>query len=134
MTPMLTRSKWPIPIKWKTPRLRRIRRHLRVRKKVFGLPDRPRLAVFRSHKHIYAQVIDDTRGHTLVSASDLEPEVRAAVAGKRKTERAAVVGRLLAQRARALGIQRVVFDRGGFLYHGRVRAVAEAAREGGLEF
>lgn len=134
MGTVATRTKWPIPIKWKTPRLRRIRRHLRIRKKVQGSPTRPRLAVFRSNKHIYAQIIDDTRGHTLASASDLDPEARALVAGKRKTERAVLVGRLLAQRAKAAGIEKVVLDRGGFRYHGRVKALADAAREGGLQF
>ncbi|MCS7207740.1 MAG: 50S ribosomal protein L18 [Dehalococcoidia bacterium] len=134
MVRITTRTKWPIPIKWNTPRLRRIRRHLRIRKKVQGTPARPRLAVFRSNKHIYAQIIDDTRGHTLVSASDMDREVRSQGAGKRKTERAALVGRLLAQRATAAGIQKVVFDRGGFRYQGRVKALADAAREGGLQF
>ncbi|MFN3974997.1 MAG: 50S ribosomal protein L18 [Dehalococcoidia bacterium] len=134
MNTVATRTKWPIPIKWKTPRLRRIRRHLRIRKRVRGTPTRPRLAVFRSNQHIYAQIIDDTRGHTLASASDLDPEVRDLCVGKRKTERATLVGRLLAQRAKSAGIERVVFDRGGFRYHGRVKALADAAREGGLQF
>lgn len=134
MRTIATRTKWPIPIKWKTPRLRRIRRHLRIRKKVRGSPIRPRLAVFRSNQHIYAQIIDDTKGHTLVAASDLDKEIRTEAIGKRKTERAALVGRLLAQRAKAAGIEKVVFDRGGFAYHGRVKALADAAREGGLQF
>jgi large subunit ribosomal protein L18 len=120
--------------KVKTPREARIRRHRRVRKKVFGTPERPRLAVFRSLKHIYAQVIDDTRGHTLVSASDLEPALRAQRDGKRKTEVAALVGEALARRALEKGITKVVFDRGGFKYHGRVKALAEAARRAGLQF
>ncbi|MCS7275464.1 MAG: 50S ribosomal protein L18 [Dehalococcoidia bacterium] len=121
-------------VKVKTPRQARIRRHLRVRKKVFGTPERPRLAVFRSLKHIYAQVIDDTRGHTLAAASDLEPELRALRQGKSKAEMAALVGELVARRALDRGITKVVFDRGGFKYHGRVKALAEAARQAGLQF
>jgi large subunit ribosomal protein L18 len=112
----------------------RRRRHQRIRKKVFGSPERPRLAVFRSHAHIYAQVVDDAHGHTLVAASTLEPDLRGAVAGLPKTEQARRVGALVAERARAKGVQRVVFDRGGYLYHGRVKALADAAREAGLEF
>ena len=114
--------------------LARKRRHLRVRKKVSGTPQRPRLNVFRSAQHIYAQVIDDTTGHTLAAASDLEPAIAEQAKGKTKTERAALVGTIIAERARAKGIETVVFDRGGFLYHGRVRALAEAAREAGLGF
>ena len=95
---------------------------------------RPRLNVFRSSAHIYAQVIDDTKGHTLVSASDLEEDVKARAGdGATKTQRAAAVGEVIAERAKALGIDAVVFDRGGFLYHGRVAALADAAREAGLE-
>jgi large subunit ribosomal protein L18 len=102
---------------------------------VSGTPARPRLNVFRSSAHIYAQVIDDTAGHTLVSASDLEQDVRdKAGEGATKTARARTVGEVIAERAKAAGIDAVVFDRGGFLYHGRVRAVADGAREGGLEF
>lgn len=112
----------------------RKRRHLRVRKKVKGTPQRPRLNVFRSHAHIYAQIIDDSVGHTLVAASDLDDEVAEQAKGKPKTERAALVGWLIAQRARAKGIEAVVFDRGGYRYHGRVKALAERAREGGLKF
>ena len=113
----------------------RKRRHVRVRAKVSGTPQRPRLNVFRSSAHIYAQVIDDTRGHTLVSASDLEDEVAARAGdGATKTQRATAVGEVVAERARALGIQAVVFDRGGFLYHGRIKAVADAARGVGLTF
>lgn len=118
----------------KTARAARVRRHLRVRKKVEGTPGRPRLAVFRSLAHIYAQVVDDRAGRTLAAASDLEPEVRAQAAGKKKTERAELVGALIAQRAKERGVAHVVFDRGGFQYHGRVKALAEAARKGGLEF
>ncbi|MER3397090.1 MAG: 50S ribosomal protein L18 [Chloroflexota bacterium] len=117
-----------------TPRERRLRRHLRVRKKVFGTPDRPRLAVFRSLNHIYAQIIDDVRGHTLVSASTLDPEIREKVEGLRKTDAARVVGEVLGRRALAAGITRVVFDRGGFKYHGRVKALADGARAAGLQF
>ena len=110
----------------------RRRRHHRVRKKVTGTTERPRLAVFRSNKHMVAQVIDDSRGHTLAAASSVESDVRsAAPAGK--SAAAAAVGRLVAERAKAAGVSRVVFDRGGFRYHGRVAAVAEAARQTGLE-
>ena len=112
----------------------RQRRHARVRKKVSGTEARPRLNVFRSLNQVYAQVIDDDRGHTLVAASSLDPELRDQVRGLTKTEQAKLVGKLIAQRALARGIKRVVFDRGGYLYHGRVKALAEAAREGGLEF
>jgi large subunit ribosomal protein L18 len=112
----------------------RRRRHLRARRRIAGRASRPRLSVFRSLKQIYAQVIDDEAGRTLVAASTLDPEVRQRIAGKTKTDAAAVVGEVLAQRARAKGITAVVFDRGGYLYHGRVRALAEAARAGGLEF
>ena len=113
----------------------RQRRHVRVRAKVSGTPLRPRLNVFRSSAHIYAQVIDDTLGHTLVAASDLEAEIgQIAGDGATKTARAKAVGQVIAARVKELGIGTVVFDRGGFLYHGRVRAVAEGAREGGLVF
>lgn len=113
----------------------RKRRHVRVRARVSGTQMRPRLNVFRSSAHIYAQVIDDTAGHTLVSASDLEQEIiDRAGEGANKTVRAKAVGEVVAERAKAAGIGAVVFDRGGFLYHGRVRAVADGAREGGLEF
>ncbi len=112
------------------------RRHRRIRRKVFGTPERPRLAVFRSNRHIYAQVIDDVAQHTLVSASTLDRELREAFKeiGTATREAAAVVGRSVAQRALQAGISQVVFDRGGKLYHGRVRALAEAAREAGLQF
>jgi large subunit ribosomal protein L18 len=109
-------------------------RHRRVRKKVFGTPERLRLNVFRSAAHIYAQVIDDTQGHTLVAASSIEPQLREELAGKRKLEKSIAVGHLIARRAKEAGVTRVVFDRGGYVYHGRVKAVADAAREEGLEF
>ena len=111
----------------------RSRRHFRVRKKVAGTAERPRLAVFRSNKHISAQVIDDRSGRTLASASTVEKSLRDAGSTGNKTA-AATVGRLVAERARAAGVTSVVFDRGGFQYHGRVAAVADAAREAGLEF
>ncbi len=112
----------------------RKRRHRRVRKKVHGTPERPRLNVFRSLKHIYAQIIDDEQGVTLVAASTIDRELRAKCQGLTKTEQARLVGELVAKRALAKGITRVVFDRGGYKYHGRVKALAEAAREAGLEF
>ena len=116
----------------KRKREARARRHLRVRKRVRGTPERPRLAVYRSNRHITAQVIDDVAGRTLAAASSVEPELRSGPTGN--TPSASAVGRLVAERARATGITRVVFDRGGYLYHGRVAAVAEAARQAGLEF
>jgi large subunit ribosomal protein L18 len=115
-------------------RVARQRRHQRVRKKVKGTSERPRLNVFRSLNHIYAQIIDDGQGHTLVSASTLDPELRDRVQGLSKTEQARLVGQVLAQRARARGVRQVVFDRGGYLHHGRVKALADGSREGGLEF
>ncbi len=113
-------------------RLGLARRHARVRKKVSGTPARPRLVVNRSTRHIYAQVVDDLRGHTLASASTLDATLRE-VEGDKKAA-AAAVGRLLAERARAAGVEAVVFDRGGRRYHGRIAALADAAREGGLQF
>lgn len=113
----------------------RKRRHLRVRAKVRGTASRPRLNVFRSSAHIYAQVIDDTQGRTLASASSLEEEVMSRLTdGKTKTDKAKVVGLVVGERAKAAGIDTVVFDRGGFKYHGRVKAVADGARESGLTF
>jgi large subunit ribosomal protein L18 len=111
----------------------RSRRHHRVRKKVTGTAERPRLAVFRSNKHISAQVIDDRSGRTLASASTAEKDLRQTGTTSNKAA-ASTVGRLVAERAKVAGVNRVVFDRGGFLYHGRVAAVADAAREAGLEF
>ncbi|TET49738.1 MAG: 50S ribosomal protein L18 [Anaerolineales bacterium] len=112
----------------------RLRRHRRVRKRISGTKKMPRLNVFRSLGHIYAQVVDDSKGHTLVSASTMDREVGPKLKGLNKTERAGVVGRVLAERAKSQGITKVVFDRGGYKYHGRVKALAEAAREGGLKF
>ena len=117
-----------------TPYAARIRRHSRVRKRVNGTAARPRLAVFRSLTHIYAQVIDDVERKTIAAASDVEADVKSKVSGKKKEEIAAVVGTLLAERAKEKGVSQVVFDRGGFVFHGRVKALAEAAREGGLDF
>jgi large subunit ribosomal protein L18 len=121
-------------MKAKTPRAQRVRRHLRVRKRVLGTPERPRLCVFRSSAHIYAQLIDDASGRTLVSASDIDPALRAERAGKAKGDAAKLVGRTIGERAAAAGVSKVVFDRGGYQYHGRVRVLAEAAREAGLDF
>jgi len=113
----------------------RLRRHRRVRKTVTGTPERPRLNVFRSLEHIYAQIIDDSVGQTLVSASTLDKEVRVLCGeGADKSNEAKIVGRVLAERALARGVSQVVFDRGGYQYHGRVKALAEAAREAGLTF
>jgi large subunit ribosomal protein L18 len=110
------------------------RRHRRIRKKVQGTPERPRLAVFRSNLHIYAQVIDDTIQHTLVAASTLEPSLKEQLSSSSSCEASAAVGKSIAEKALAKGIEKVVFDRGGNLYHGRIRALAEAAREAGLQF
>lgn len=109
------------------------RRHTRIRRRVFGTSERPRLAVFRSNQHIYAQIIDDTAHHTLVSASTLEPELKSE-GNAANRDGAAAVGQLVAERAKAKGISQVVFDRGGKLYHGRIAALADAAREAGLSF
>ena len=114
------------------PQLRR-RRHLRVRKRVAGTTQRPRLAVFRSLNHIYAQVIDDSQGATLAAASSLDTDLRGTVKGGH-VDAAKAVGKLIAERAREKGVEKVVFDRGGFQYHGRVQQLADAAREGGLQF
>ncbi len=115
------------------PRERRLQRHRRIRSRITGVSERPRLSVFRSLSHIYAQVVDDAAGRTLAWASTLEPALRGELRGN-KTERARLVGKNVAERAKAKGIESVVFDRGGFLYHGRVAALAEAAREAGLKF
>lgn len=115
-------------------RAARQRRHLRVRAKVKGSAASPRLCVFRSLNHIYAQVIDDVQGHTLVTASTLDAEVTEAADGKAKTGKSELVGALVAKRALSQGIRQVAFDRGGSKYHGRVKALAEAARQAGLKF
>src|SRR4051812_33853353 len=115
-----------------TPREQRIRRHWRIRKKVEGSTGRPRLAVFRSLSHIYAQVIDDERGHTVASASTLDADLKDKKGTK--SEVATEVGRVVGERAKAAGVTQVVFDRGGNLYHGRVKALADGARAAGLEF
>jgi large subunit ribosomal protein L18 len=117
-----------------TMRAARIRRHTRVRKRVNGTQERPRLSVYRSLSHIYAQVIDDVGRITLASASDVESDVTKNTSGKKKEEIATIVGGLLAERAKAKGLKKVVFDRGGYPFHGRIKALAEAARENGLEF
>ena len=112
----------------------RIRRHERVRKYVAGTPQRPRLSVFRSLTGIYAQVIDDSSGHTLVSASSIDQEIRVKMKDLKKVDQAKLVGKTVAERAVGKGIKSVVFDRGGFKYSGRIKALADGAREGGLEF
>ncbi len=114
--------------------VRRERRHRRVRAKVAGTSEQPRLNVFRSNRHIFAQLIDDSKGHTLAAASTLDDDVRAKAAALKKNDEAKAVGKLLAQRAIEKGFKQVVFDRGGYQYHGRVKSLAEGAREGGLEF
>ncbi len=118
-------------VKGKGKRIARVRRHQRVRKTVNGTQERPRLVVTRSNRHVFAQVVNDDEGKTVVWASTMEPELRAEEA--KKTEKAHMVGSLIAQRAKEAGIEEVVFDRGGNKYHGRVAAVAEGAREGGLK-
>jgi large subunit ribosomal protein L18 len=120
--------------KTKTPFAARIRRHRRLRRKLSGSPQRPRLAVFRSLNHIYVQVIDDSSGRTLAAASDLEADLRGRCDDKRKAEVAELVGQAIARKAAEKDIKVVVFDRGGSKYHGRVKALAEAARKGGLSF
>ena len=115
-------------IKPKTSGERRLKRHMRIRNKISGTPERPRLVVYRSLKHIYAQLVDDAQNRTLVTVSD------AKLTDGTKTAKSAEVGRRLAERAKEAGITQVVFDRAGYQYHGRVKAVADGAREGGLEF
>ena len=112
----------------------RQRRHRRIRMRISGTNEVPRLNVFRSVDHIYAQIIDDVAGRTLVSASTLDKQLVSDLDGKNKKDQSTVVGKAVAERAQAAGIKRVVFDRGGYLYHGRVKALADGAREGGLEF
>lgn len=115
-------------------RAAREKRRRRIRSKINGSAQRPRLNVFRSNQHIYAQVIDDVRKHTLVAASTMDADLRPQLADNTKVEEAKLVGRLIAERAQAAGIKQVVFDRGGYLYHGRIKALADAAREAGLDF
>ncbi len=112
----------------------RLHRHRRVRAKLHGTAERPRLNVFRSLSHIYAQVIDDDRGHTLAAASTAEAAVRDQTEGKNKSDAAKIVGQLIGERAQAAGVTEVIFDRGGYKYHGRVKALADGAREAGLKF
>lgn len=112
----------------------RLKRHLRVRRKISGTTERPRLNIFRSSKHMYAQLIDDVKGITLAAASTQDKELRSEITNGGNVEAAAKVGQLIAKRAKEQGINKVVFDRGGYLYHGRVQALADAAREAGLEF
>jgi len=112
----------------------RMRRHSRVRKRLSGTAERPRLNVFRSLRHIYAQIINDEIGHTMVSVSTAEAEVKQQIEGLNKTAQARVVGKVLAERAMARGVTQVVFDRGGYKYHGRIKALADGSREGGLRF
>jgi large subunit ribosomal protein L18 len=121
-------------MKSNAPRLARIRRHARVRSKVEGTTDRPRLSVFRSLNHIYAQVIDDSKGQTLASASTVDPEITSSLEGKAKKSQAELVGQAVAKKAMEKGIEQVVFDRGGYKYIGRVQALADAARKQGLKF
>jgi len=118
----------------KEKRLARLRRKRRIRKKIFGTEERPRLCVFKSNRHIYAQMINDVEGITLAAACSLEPEVRKNTMGQRRMEISKIVGRLIAKRALEKGIKKVVFDRNGFLYHGCIKALADAAREEGLQF
>jgi large subunit ribosomal protein L18 len=115
-------------------RVSRKRRHLRVRARLSGTTARPRLCVFRSLNNVQAQIIDDSTGHTLVSASSLDTDVKSKIAGTKKTEIAGLVGTLIAQRALEKNIKQIAFDRGGYKYHGRVKALAEAARKTGLDF
>ena len=115
-------------------KLRRLKRKMRTRSKIFGSPERPRLSVIRTNKHIYAQIIDDQNGVTLAAASTLAPDIRDKARGGNNTETAKLVGEAIGKRALEKDIKKVVFDRGGYLYHGKVKAMAEAAREAGLEF
>ncbi len=112
----------------------RVKRHQRIRNKISGTPETPRLAVFRSNMHIYAQIIDDTVGNTLVAASTMEAEIKTSLAHTNDVEAAKAVGTAVAKKALDKGIDTVVFDRGGFIYHGKIKALADAAREAGLKF
>lgn len=115
-------------------RIARKRRHRRIRARISGTAARPRLNVFRSLDHIYAQVIDDEAGQTIASASTIDKQLRGDLAGKNKKEQASLVGKAVAERAKDAGVSEVVFDRGGYLFHGRIKALADGAREGGLKF
>jgi len=115
-------------------RVARLRRHVRVRAKISGTTEIPRLSVYRSPNHIYAQVIDDIQGRTIAAASTLDAEIKGDLEGKTKTGKSELVGSLIAKRAKSKGVEKVAFDRGGFKYHGRVKALADAAREEGLKF
>lgn len=121
-------------IKKENKRDNRLQRHLKIRKKLIGTDDRPRISVFRSLRHIYAQIVDDEKGHTLVFASTLDPEIKNKLKSTKNTEAAKLVGSLLARRALSKNIKKVVFDRSGYLYHGRIKVLAECARTEGLEF
>ena len=112
----------------------RVKKHLKIRNRFSGTPERPRLSVFRSNSHMYAQIVDDEAGNTLVAASTVEKDIRSALKNTDDTEAAAYVGKVIGERAVAKGIKEVVFDRGGFVYHGKVQALADAAREAGLVF
>mgnify|MGYP006305584945 CR=1 FL=1 len=112
----------------------RLKRQRRLRRKIVGTAQMPRLSVFRSSRHIYAQIIDDAAGRTLAAASTLDKDLASGLTGRKKAEKAEAVGKLIAERAIDCGIRRVIFDRNGFLYHGRVKAVSDGAREGGLDF
>lgn len=112
----------------------RVKKHLKLRNRFTGTPQRPRLAVFRSNNHMYAQIIDDTVGHTLVAASTLEKDVKAELSKTNDVAAAAYLGKVIAKKALEKGINKVVFDRGGFIYQGKIKALADAAREAGLEF
>ncbi|MDP2726591.1 MAG: 50S ribosomal protein L18 [Dehalococcoidia bacterium] len=118
----------------KDTRKAREKRHKRIRARIQGVPQRPRLVVFRSLNHIYAQLVDDTRGHTLVAASTLDPELKSQMDSLKKGSQAELVGALMAKRALEKGITQIVFDRAGYLYHGRVKALSDGARKGGLVF
>jgi large subunit ribosomal protein L18 len=122
------------PVRRLSRQAHRRRIHVRMRKRIAGTSERPRLCVHRSTRHIRAQVVDDNAGRTIVSASSLDKDVRAAIKGGGNVAASKVVGKAIAERARAKGVEKVVFDRGGYQYHGRVQALAEAAREAGLQF
>ena len=121
-------------IKKENRRSERLRRHLKIRKRIIGTIDRPRISVFKSLKHIYAQIVDDENGHTLISVSTLDPEIKNELKSKNNGERAKLVGSEIANRALSKNIKKVVFDRSGYLYHGIIKTLAEAARNEGLEF